>query len=466
MKIYNTMTRQKEDFSPLTPGQVHIYTCGPTVYNYFHIGNARTFMFFDVVRRWFRYLGYQVRYVQNITDVDDKLIAQAIAEGVPVGDIAERYTQAFLLDSAALGIERPDAQPRATAYIGRMVQLIEQLVHSGHAYEVEGDVYFSVESVPDYGILSGKRLEDLQAGARVEADERKRHPGDFALWKAAKPGEPSWASPWGPGRPGWHTECVVMSQDLLGGTFDIHGGAIDLVFPHHENELAQARASSGSGLARYWMHGGFLNMRGEKMSKSEGNFFFARDVLKQYDAETIRMFFLSKHYRSPIDYTPELLEEARTAVANFYDALQFIGWSKMDKTSAPWSPEATERRNAFIEAMDDDFNTARAVSVLFELARAVKNEADYTPQQRREYAMLLVELGGAVGFFANIEARLAAGGGELSNQLLDRLVELRLELRRRKLFDLADRIRDELAELGVEIKDTREGSVWVKLQGR
>ncbi|MCD4828754.1 MAG: cysteine--tRNA ligase [Candidatus Cloacimonetes bacterium] len=459
MKIYNTATGRKETFEPLVAGRVSMYACGPTVYNYFHIGNARTFLFFDVVRRWFQYIGFDVRYVQNITDIDDKIIAQATLDVVPAAQVAEKYATAFIEDTNALGIEQPDYQPRATQYIPQMIALIDELVKKGHAYELDGDVYFAVESLPGYGSLARKNLDDLKVGARVAANTRKRHPSDFVLWKAAKPGEPKWDSPWGEGRPGWHTECVVMSQDLLGDTFDIHAGAIDLIFPHHENELAQARARTGKPLANVWMHGGFLNMRGDKMSKSEGNFFTARDVLQKYDAETVRLFFLSKHYRSPIEYSPELLDEARTAMANFYDALQFVGWKPGNDAQASWSDEAKARRDEFIAAMDNDFNTARAVSVLFELARAIKNEKDYAIELRREFARLLVDLGGALGFFTDAASRLEVGGA-LTGKLLDLLVGYRIEFRSRKMYDMADRVRDDLAALGVELKDTRDGTVW------
>ncbi|MDD3282347.1 MAG: cysteine--tRNA ligase, partial [Candidatus Cloacimonetes bacterium] len=322
MKLYNTKSRSKEEFIPLQEGKLKLYACGPTVYNFFHIGNARAFIFFDVVRRYFEYLGYSVTYVQNITDIDDKIIDQAIAENKDFSKIADKYTTAFLKDCRSLGIKSPTHQPRATETMPQIIELIQTLETKGNAYEVDGDVYFDTASLPEYGYLSGKQIDDQMVGARVAENTAKRHPADFTLWKKSKPGEPFWQSPWGNGRPGWHTECVVMSQHYLGETFDIHGGGIDLVFPHHENENAQAMALTGKPLARYWMHNGFLNVDGEKMSKSLKNFFTTRDILKEYDAEAIRHFFLSKHYRSPIDFTRELIEESHKAIQNFYKALK------------------------------------------------------------------------------------------------------------------------------------------------
>ena len=308
MQLYNQSKRKKEEFIPITPGQVKIYACGPTVYNYFHIGNARAFIFFDVLRRYFEYRGYDVTYVQNITDIDDKIIAQAIEEQTSFEDIASKYIQAFLDDSQALGIKPPTHQPKATEVMPEIIELINALVEKVNASEVNGDVYFDTASLPEYGSLSGKKTEDQMPGARVEENLQKRNPADFTLWKRSKPGEPFWQSPWGEGRPGWHTECVVMSRKYLGETFDIHGGGIDLIFPHHENELAQDLALTGKPLANYWMHNGFLNVEGEKMSKSLKNFFNARDILKHHSPEAIRFFFLSNPYLSPIDFTRELSE--------------------------------------------------------------------------------------------------------------------------------------------------------------
>ncbi len=459
MKIYNTLTRTKEEFTPITPGTVKMYVCGPTVYNYFHIGNARTFLFFDVVRRYLQYAGYTVTYIQNLTDIDDKLINQSIAEGIPVADIAKKYIAAFFQDAAALGIQPADQNPRATEYIGKMIGLIKKMEADGYAYEANGDVYFSVESIADYGALSGKKVEDLQVGARVEANIRKHHPADFTLWKAAKPGEPKWKSPWGEGRPGWHTECVVMSRDLLGEQFDIHAGAIDLIFPHHENEIAQAKATTGLNHARYWMHGGFLNIEGEKMSKSLDNFFLARDILKQYDAEAIRFFFLSKHYRSPIDFSREIIHESAQAVKNFYSALEDIDYLGIRDAAYTLDAVQLELREQFTTAMDDDFNTARAIAVLFDAAKQAKNQSNPV-ESRQKFAHILVEMGRALGFFGNLDEKLKTNLNETAEQLIQLFITYRTEAKKQKNWAMADRIRDDLKKLGIQLKDTPNGTEW------
>ncbi|MCF7813757.1 MAG: cysteine--tRNA ligase [Candidatus Cloacimonetes bacterium] len=454
MKIYNTLTRKKEEFVPVTPGKVKIYLCGPTVYNYFHIGNGRTFLFFDVVRKYFSYKGYDVTYVQNITDIDDKLIEQSQKENVPVARIAEKYIKAFLADTSAIGISPADHNPRATEYIGQMIGMIKELEEKGFAYEAGGDVYYSIEADKTYGELSGKKIADLQAGARVEANTQKKHPGDFTLWKKAKPGEPKWKSPWGEGRPGWHTECVVMSRKLLGETFDIHGGAIDLIFPHHENEIAQARGSGGCIHAKYWMHGGFLNITGEKMSKSLDNFFLTRDVLKKYDAEAIRFFFLSKHYRSSIDYNEVILKESEQAVKNFYNALKRIDYLSFKDETPEYNEDQQKMKETFINAMDDDFNTAIAISVLFEAARKTRNSDD------KNYAHLLVELGSVLGFFSDLESKLKDNVDSISNDLIQLLIDYRNRFKKDKNWAMADAIRDDLKKLGIQLKDTANGTEW------
>jgi cysteinyl-tRNA synthetase len=459
MKIFNTLTRNKETFVPIEPGKVSIYVCGPTVYNYFHIGNARTFLFFDVVRRYLAYRGYNVHYVQNLTDIDDKLINQSIAEEIPVAEIAKKYIAAFFEDAAALGIQPADESPKATQYIGKMIGLIQEMEASGHAYEAKGDVYFSVESIKDYGTLSGKKIDDLQAGARVEANTQKRHPADFTLWKAAKPGEPKWKSPWGEGRPGWHTECVVMSRDLLGKQFDIHAGAIDLIFPHHENEVAQAKATTGQNHARYWMHGGFLNIEGEKMSKSLDNFFLARDILQQYDAEAIRFFFLSKHYRSPIDFSREIIHESAQAVKNFYSALEDIDYLSIKSAEYTLDAEQQDLIAQFNEAMDDDFNTARAIAVLFEAAKQAKNQS-HSLTDRQNYAHALVEMGQALGFFMHLDEKLTTNLNETAEQLIELFISYRSQAKKDKNWAMADGIRDDLKKLGIQLKDTPTGTQW------
>ena len=454
MKIFNTLTRKKEEFIPLEPGKVNIYLCGPTAYNYFHIGNARTFLFFDVVRKYFKYRGFQVTYVQNITDIDDKLISQSIKENIPVTKIAEKYINAFFEDTAAMEITKADHYPHATKYIEEMVSLIKELEEKGYAYEVNGDVYFSISTDKKYGILSGKKIEDLKAGARVEKNTQKKHPGDFTLWKKSKPGEPKWQSPWGEGRPGWHTECVVMSRKLLGETFDIHGGGIDLIFPHHENEIAQALASTGNIHARYWMHGGYLNISGEKMSKSLDNFFLARDVLKKYDAEAIRFFFLSKHYRSSIDYNEDLIKESAQAVKNLYSVLKKLDYLQHKNEDASYTEKHKKLKDQFIEAMEDDFNTAKAISVLFEIAKITRSSKDMN------FAHLLVELGQVLGFFLKLEEKLETHINAISEELIQLFINYRQLLKKEKNWQMADKIRNDLKSLGIQLKDTPAGTEW------
>ncbi len=456
MLLYNTAKRAKEEFVPLTPGQVKMYACGPTVYNYFHIGNARAFLTFDVLRRYFEFRGYKVDYVQNITDIEDKIIAQSLEEGVSYKEVADKYAKAFLEDSAALGIRRPTHQPRATEVLPEIIAAIAALEKSGHAYEVNGDVYFDTASLPEYGQLSGKKTEEQLPGARVLENLQKRNPADFTLWKAGKPGEPVWNSPWGEGRPGWHTECVVMGQKYLGETFDIHGGGADLIFPHHENELAQALALTGKPLARYWMHNGFLNVDGDKMSKSLNNFFTARDILARHSAEAIRFFFLSKHYRSPIDFNREIIEESERAVKNFYAALRDIDYKSIS-SALDGSYESSEQ--AFVEAMDDDLNTAKALAVLFDLVRHCKNGQLPRPQ-REQAALMLVRLGEVLGFFSDLSEKLNTALPDLSRQLVELLLTYRREARENKDWKLSDRIRDDLASLGVELRDTPSGCDW------
>ena len=458
MKLYNTRSRTKEEFVPIKEGQLRLYACGPTVYNYFHIGNARAFLFFDVVRRYFEYIGYEVTYVQNITDIDDKIIEQATEENRDFQEVAQKYAAAFLEDCARLGIGAPTHQPRATHVMPEIIALINKLVETNHAYEANGDVYFATTSLPEYGQLSGKKIDEQKTGARVAENMSKRHPADFTLWKASKPNEPFWASPWGNGRPGWHTECVVMSQNYLGESFDIHGGGIDLVFPHHENENAQAMALSGKPLARYWMHNGFLNIDGEKMSKSLKNFFTARDILDEYDAEAIRFFFLSKHYRSPIDFTRELIVESDKAVDNFYKALE--SFEPVDLAEKKINcPDCLRFEEDFRASMDDDFNTARAIAILFDLARLAKNSKS-SPENRLDAARMLLKLGKVLGFFQHPETRLCKQMPDLSKALVDLILGYRTQARTEKNWAKSDQIRDDLKALGIEIKDGPTGSTW------
>ena len=458
MRIYNTLNNKKEDFNPIDPNHIKMYVCGPTVYNYFHIGNARPLIFFDVVRSYFQYLGYKVTFVRNITDIDDKLISQSIKENITVKKIAEKYIDAFYEDCNALEIKDADHHPHATEFIGEMIKLIRQLENKNMAYESNGDVYFNVGAVKNYGKLSGKKLEELQAGARVEANTQKKHPADFTLWKTAKPGEPKWDSPWGEGRPGWHTECVVMSKKYLGETFDIHGGGIDLVFPHHENEIAQAEAISGKPLANYWMHNGYLNIDGKKMSKSLNNFFTARDILKKYPAEAIRFFFLSKHYRSPIDFNEDIINESQRAVKTLYSVLKEIDYLSFQKEEFSYHEQQIRIINDFRIAMNDDFNTAKAISVLYAIVKAIKTSQD--TESRKNYAHLLVELGSILGFFQNIETKLSTNLNEISEKLIKLVISYRLEAKKEKNWILADKIRNDLEIIGIKLKDTAEGTDW------
>jgi len=454
MKIYNTLTNKKEEFIPIETNKVRMYVCGPTVYNYFHIGNARPLIFFDVVKNFFEYIGNKVTFVRNITDIDDKLINRSIEEKIPVSQIAEKYTKAFFDDCNALEINPADHHPKATEYINDMIKLIKELVEKKFAYEVNGDVYFSVSKFTGYGKLSGKKLEDLQAGARVEANKQKKHPADFTLWKRAKQGEPKWASPWGKGRPGWHTECVVMSRKLLGGTFDIHGGGIDLIFPHHENEIAQAEASKNQKLANYWMHNGYLNIEGEKMSKSLNNFFTARDILKKYDAEAIRFFFLSKHYRSPIDFNENIIKESSQAVKNFYNTLNNADYLTIKDNEYEYSEIHLLHKNNFITAMNDDFNTAKAISVLFDVTKAYNKIKDPT------FIHLLIELGNVLGFFQDLDNKLSNDLSDISDELIELIINIRNLLKKKKNWEIADAIRKDLKEIGIILKDTPEGTNW------
>ncbi|RKY04546.1 cysteine--tRNA ligase [Candidatus Poribacteria bacterium] len=473
LRIYNTLTRRKEEFRPLEEGKVRIYCCGPTVYDYFHIGNARTFVFFDVVRRYLEFKGYDVRYVQNITDIDDKIINRAHEMGISPKEVADRFTQAYLEDSRSLLIKPPTVNPKATEHIPDMIELIKRLIDKGAAYVVDGDVYFDVRSFPEYGKLSGRSLDDLLAGARVEVDERKRHPEDFALWKSAKPGEPWWESPWGRGRPGWHIECSVMAMKHLGETIDIHGGGIDLIFPHHENEIAQSETATGKPFARYWMHVAFLRAGGRRMGKSEGNFIFVRDALKRFKPEAIRLFLLSAHYRSPLDYTEERLAEAEGAVSRLRNCLlnlkRFGAEGKVKGELAEEERKLAdaleELKGKFEEEMDDDFNTAGAIGAIFDFVShankfIAENQGRFTDNARalmREAYETLLKLTDVLGIYRE-ERR--SGDEELISKLIDLIVEIRHEARQRKDWATADKIRDRLAQLGIKLQDTREGTIW------
>ena len=461
MRLWSTLARGYVELPPpAEKGRVGMYVCGPTVYDYIHIGNARPFIVFDALRRYLESRGYEVIYVQNITDIDDKIINRAREEGSSPEEIAERFTREYLEDLSALGVRLPTYQPRARAYVDKMIELIEELVTKGHAYVAGGDVYFSVRSFPDYGKLSGKSLDDLRAGARVEPGESKRDPLDFALWKAAKPGEPKWPSPWGPGRPGWHTECVVMSRELLGETLDIHAGGNDLIFPHHENEIAQAEAISGKPLARIWLHNGMLTVRGEKMSKSLGNFYYARDVVNLFGTEAVRYFYLSRHWRKPLDFSHEALEEARKAVEGVYG---FLSEAEAAAGDLPLpeglAAEIAGLEEKFHRELEDDFNTPGALAALQGMANVGKRFVAEGGDRRALGAVAhkIRELAAPLGLFQEKRAPSLSARAE---ELIGLLVELRSALRKERNFSLADAIREKLAALGVELKDTPQGTVW------
>lgn len=458
MKVYNTLTRKKEEFVPIEEGKVRMYVCGPTVYNLFHIGNARTFIIFDTIRKYLEYRGFEVKFVQNFTDIDDKMIRKANDTGITVKELGDKYITEYYRDADALKIKRATVNPRATGYITEMVAFISELISKGYAYETDGDVYFSTVRFNEYGKLSGQNLDDLMSGARIEIDERKKDPMDFALWKAAKPGEPSWESPWGPGRPGWHIECSCMAYDLLGETIDIHAGGTDLVFPHHENEIAQSESRTGKTFARYWLHGAFVNVDNKKMSKSLNNFFTAREILEKYDNEVVRLFMLSGHYRTQINFTMELLDSAKASLERMYNALTRLNGflaSAAEGTDAKAVEMIDSYKVKYIEKMDDDFNTADAISVIFELIREINTVIDETSGKGTlEYAMsVLRELGKPIGIMQN------EVGGSLEREV-EELIEKRQQARKEKNFKLSDSIRDELSARGIVLEDTPQGVRW------
>ena len=457
LKIYNDLHRRKEAFEPLEPGRVRMYVCGMTVYDYCHLGHARVVVVFDVVQRYLKARGFEVTYVRNITDIDDKIIQRANEQGVPFHELTARFIDAMHEDFDALGVERPTIEPRATEHLGEILAMIERLIERGHAYVAEnGDVYYDVRSFPEYGKLSGKSIDDLEAGARVEPGEGKRDPLDFALWKAAKPGEPAWDSPWGQGRPGWHIECSAMSTTALGDTFDIHGGGADLTFPHHENEIAQSEGATGHPFVRYWMHNGFVRVNDEKMAKSLGNFFTIREILERYRPEEVRYFILTSHYRSPLNYDETHLVNARKALDRLYTALRGL--------PAAEPGEAEKYVEAFNAAMDDDFNTPEALAVLFELVREINRERGQDPEKAARMGAELKRLGGILGLLQDDpEAWLKGGsGGEsgLSDEQIEALIQQRLEARKARNWAEADRIRDELKAQGIVLEDTPQGTIW------
>ena len=456
LKIHNTLTREKRTFQPLQPGKVGVYVCGVTVYDYCHIGHARTYTSADVIIRYLRWRGYQVNYVRNITDIDDKIIKRANESGMSFSAVTQQFTQAMHDDFAALGLSKPDHEPRATDYIPHMIALIERLLVNGHAYVASnGDVYFDVRSFADYGCLSHHDIEQLESGARVEVSEVKRDPLDFVLWKLAKPDEPFWDSPWGAGRPGWHIECSAMSMHLLGEHFDIHGGGRDLIFPHHENEIAQSQAATHQAFANVWIHGGFLQIDKEKMSKSLGNFITIREVLKDHEPEVLRYVLLSSHYRSPLIYADDTLKQTKQALERFYTALRFLPFAE--------KAENTVYEKQFIEAMDDDFNTPVALSVLFELAHEIQRMRNADMQGAASLGALLRHLGGVFGLLQTDPEAFFKTGTAVDVKKIEELIAARELARQNKNWSEADKVRDELAKLGISIDDTSQGTVWKKL---
>ncbi|MBT0665214.1 cysteine--tRNA ligase [Geobacter pelophilus] len=483
LRIYNTLTGGKEDFVPLEPGKVKMYVCGVTVYDNCHIGHARAYTAFDMIFRYLKYSGYDVTYIRNYTDIDDKIINRANEQGILWSEVAERFIGEFNKDMTALGIQAPTFEPKATEHIPEIIAIVQRLVDKGNAYEANGDVYFRVERFPGYLKLSKRNLEDMQAGARVDVDDRKENPMDFALWKSSKPGEPAWESPWGPGRPGWHIECSAMSMKFLGETFDIHGGGKDLVFPHHENEIAQSEAANGKQFVRYWMHNGFVNINSEKMSKSLGNFFTIKEVLDKYDPEVLRFFLLSAHYRSPIDFCDHNLDDAEAGLERVYKGLAAISAALDVMTAVSVSGGEAESdlveklaafSDRFREAMDDDFNTALALAHVFELVRAanrlITEVSSLDEGQKGLLAAVrekITEVGQVLGLFYSapveylerIKGRKVAGMS-IAPEEIERLLAERAAARKAKDFKRSDEIRDSLLSQGIELLDGPQGTVW------
>ena len=468
MKIFNSMSRQKEEFVPIQPGKVSIYACGPTVYNFIHVGNARPIILFDVLRRYFEYRGYDVTFVQNFTDVDDKIIKRANEEGITSQEVAEKYIKEYFTDAQGLGVRPATIHPKATENMQQIIDMVQTLIDKGYAYPVEnGDVYYRTLKFKGYGKLSHQPIEDLQSGARIAVGDVKENPLDFALWKAAKPGEPAWDSPWGPGRPGWHIECSAMSNRYLGKTIDIHCGGEDLQFPHHENEIAQSEAANGCEFVHYWMHNGFLNIDNRKMSKSLGNFFTVREAAEAYGYETIRLFMLSAHDRSPLNYSADILHQAQNSLDRLYSAEDHLKYlaangAEGDKNAAEAALADTfdSYRQRFDEAMDDDFNTANAISVLFELVRAINIATADENQPTKAGAQACLDM---VHEFTDVLGLLYSRKEESLDEKVEQMIADRQAARAAKNWAEADRIRDELKAMGIELKDTKQGVQWKKI---
>ena len=467
MKIYNTMTRNKEEFIPLEEGKVKMYVCGPTVYNFIHLGNARPFTVFDTLRRYFEYRGYEVTYIQNFTDVDDKIIKRSHEEGISPEEVAEKYIKEYFIDCDGLGIKRATVHPQVTDNIDNIIVFVQDLIDKGYAYEAGGDVLFRTRKFKEYGKLSHQNIEELELGARIDVDDKKEDPLDFVLWKAKKEGEPGWQSPWGEGRPGWHIECSVMSNRYLGNTIDIHAGGQDLQFPHHENEIAQSECRNGHTFARYWMHNGYINVDGEKMSKSLGNFFTVRDISNKYDLGLVRFFLLATQYRNPVNFSDTVLEQAKAGLerlTNARDNAEFILGNLADSSLRDEEKDMVagldKYRERFIEAMDDDLNTADAISVIFELAKFMNT--NISDQSSKEFVQLNLDIFNELTGVLNIANKSVEEDDSLSQKVED-LIAKRAQAKKEKNFALADQIRDELTAMGIAIEDTRQGVKWKRI---
>jgi cysteinyl-tRNA synthetase len=453
LMVYNSLTQQKEIFKPITEGKVKIYVCGVTVYDYCHIGNARTYTAFDVIIRYLRWTGLDVTYVRNITDIDDKIINRANERNQDYTEVVEQFTKAMHEDMAAIGLQKPDLEPRATEFIPQIISMIETLIHKGAAYVASnGDVYYEVRKFKNYGCLAHRDLDKLESGARVEINDVKRDPLDFVLWKLAKPLEPKWGSPWGEGRPGWHIECSAMAVNMLGDTFDMHGGGKDLIFPHHENEVAQSEAATGSKFVNVWMHAGFLQFEKEKMSKSLGNFFTVRDLLKEHAPEVLRYLLITSHYRSPLQYSENALPQSRSALERFYTALKGL--------PSVTTVEENEFETKFRAAMDDDFNTPLALSVLFELSHEIQRLREKDIAQAAAHANLLRKLGGVLGILQDDPITFLQAGAKVDAARIEDLIKARNQARADKNWAQADKVRDELAALAVVLEDGPDGTTW------
>ncbi|MPM35656.1 Cysteine--tRNA ligase [bioreactor metagenome] len=462
MKLYNTLTRTKEEFVPIEEGKVKMYVCGPTVYNYIHIGNARPFIIFDTLRRYLEYRGFDVTYVQNFTDVDDKIIKRGHEEQISPEEVANKYINEYFVDADGLGIKRANVHPRVTDNIEQIIAFVKELEDKGYAYEVNGDVYFDTKKFEGYGKLSKQNQDDLEAGARIEVNSQKRHPMDFVLWKSKKEGEPGWDSPWGEGRPGWHIECSVMSNRYLGETIDIHAGGQDLAFPHHENEIAQSEARSGKVFSNYWVHNGYININNEKMSKSKGNFFTVRDISEKYDLEIVRFFMLSAHYRNPVNFSDEMLSQAKAGLERLYNAkekLEFtlsnLSESSMTSQEQSLVTELDGYRAKFINAMEDDLNTADAVSVIFELSKFINSNVN--EKSSLEFAKKCLDEFNELTSVLNVVNKT---NDDMVDEEIENLIQQRVDAKKNKNFQLADDIRQQLLDKGIILEDTRQGTKW------